>query len=198
MKDHFKDRASEWDSGSVRVRGAKTIADAIAKKIELDSSMKIMDFGVGTGLLGFEIAKVVEKVVGVDTSANMLQKLKEKNRDGLSIEPLHVDIVKNPIDQKFDGIVSSMTLHHIEDLKLFFKTIYKNLNNNGFIAIADLESEDGSFHSDNSGVFHFGFDEKELYAVIRESGFKDIVIETINTINKPHRDFGIFLLTAKR
>ena len=198
MKDHFKDKASGWDDGSIRVRGAKTIADAIEESVELDSTMKIMDFGVGTGLLGFEIAKVVEKVIGVDTSETMLEKLKEKNTDELTIEPLHVDIVKNPIDEQFDGIISSMTLHHVEDLKLFFKTIYKNLNDGGFIAIADLELEDGSFHSDNTGVFHFGFEEKELYKIIAESGFKDINIKNINTINKPDRDFGIFLLTAKR
>ena len=198
MQDHFKDRASDWDKGDIRVNGAKTIADAISKKIELESSMKIMDFGVGTGLLGFEIAKVVDAVVGVDTSANMLEKLKEKNTEELFIEPLCLDIVKNPIKDSFDGIVSSMTLHHVEKLKLFFETIYKNLNPNGFIAIADLESEDGTFHSDNTGVFHFGFNEKELCKIVEESGFKDVTIKNINTINKPHKDFGIFLLTAKR
>ena len=198
MKDHFKDRASGWDKGDIRVNGAKTIADAISKKIELESSMKIMDFGVGTGLLGFEIAKVVDAVVGVDTSENMLEKLKEKNTPELFIEPLHLDIVKNPIKDSFDGIVSSMTLHHVENLKLFFETIYKNLNSNGFIAIADLESEDGTFHSDNKGVHHFGFNEEELCEIVKESGFIDVKIENINTINKPHKDFGVFLLTAKR
>ena len=198
MKDHFKDKASGWDGGSIRVKCSNTIADAIRKSIELDSTMKIMDFGVGTGLLGFEIAKIVKSVIGVDTSLTMLEKLKEKNRAELSIEPLHVDIVKNPIDEIFDGIISSMTLHHVEDLKLFFKTIHTNLSEGGFIAIADLELEDGSFHSDNTGVFHFGFEEKELYKIIAESGFKDINIKNINTITKPDRDFGIFLLTAKK
>ena len=198
MQDHFKERAKEWDKGSVRVNGAKIIAEAINKKIELNSSMKIMDFGVGTGLLGFEIATVVDCVVGVDTSAIMLEQLKEKNTKEIFIEPHHGDILKNPIDGSFDGIISSMTLHHVENLKLFFQTIYKNLNKNGFIAIADLELEDATFHSDNKGVFHFGFDEKELYAIVLESGFKDVKIENINTINKPHRDFGIFLLTAKK
>ena len=198
MTDHFKDRASEWDKGSIRVNGAKVIADSIQDKVKLDSKMSIMDFGVGTGLLGFEIAKLVERVVGVDTSQNMLLKLKEKNSSELSIEPLHQDIVKNPIDKKFNGIISSMTLHHVEDLKLFFETIYKNLHEDGFIAIADLESEDGTFHSDNTGVFHFGFDEDELCKIVSSSGFKDVKFENINTINKPHRDFGVFLLSAKR
>ena len=198
MTDHFKERAAEWDKGSIRVNGAKTIADAIQKKVILDSNMSIMDFGVGTGLLGFEIAKLVNRVVGVDTSQNMLEKLKEKNSSGLNIEPLHLDIVKNPIDEKFNGIISSMTLHHIEDLKLFFETIYKNLNEDGFIAIADLESEDGTFHSDNAGVFHFGFDENELCKIVSSCGFKEVEFKNINTINKPHRDFEVFLLSAKR
>ena len=193
---HFDTRAEGWDSGDIRVNGAKTIADAINEKIVLTNEMNIIDFGVGTGLLGFEIATRVKKVYGVDTSTQMLAKLQEKNTSELSIEPINQDIVKEPLTQTFDGLVSSMTLHHVEDLKAFLDTIYKNITKNGFIAIADLESEDGTFHSDNAGVFHFGFDKNELCKVVESCGFKDVKFENINTINKPHRDFGVFLLTA--
>lgn len=198
MKDHFHTRAGDWDAGSIRVQGAKKIADAISQQIELHSQMEIMDFGVGTGLLGFEIAKDTKKVYGVDTSANMLEKLKEKNTPELSLETYHQDITKEPIEREFDGLVSSMTLHHVEDLKAFFATIHKNIKPDGFIAIADLETEDGTFHSDNVGVYHFGFNESGLCEIVKEAGFKDIVFKNINTINKPQRDFGIFLLTASR
>jgi hypothetical protein len=91
-----------------------------------------------------------------------------------------------------------MTLHHIEDLEAFFTTVYDSLQDDGFIAIADLESEDGTFHSDNAGVFHFGFDEKELCTIVEKCGFKDTMFENINTIKKPHRDFGVFLLSAQK
>ena len=195
---HFDKRAEGWDSGDIRVNGAKTIANAINAKIALNSDMDIMDFGVGTGLLGFEIAAQVKKVYGVDTSTQMLAKLQEKNSLELSIEPINRDIVKEPLSQTFAGLVSSMTLHHVEDLKAFFDVIYKNINENGFIAIADLETEDGTFHSDNAGVFHFGFEEKELCRVVESCGFKDVKFENINTINKPHRDFEVFLLTATK
>ena len=193
---HFDKRAEGWDSGDIRVNGAKTIADSINAKITLKDNMDIMDFGVGTGLLGFEIATRVKKVYGVDTSTQMLEKLKDKNSSELNIEAINQDIVKEPLTQTFDGLVSSMTLHHVEDLKAFFDVIYNNINEDGFIAIADLESEDGTFHSDNAGVFHFGFDNKELCDIVENSGFKDVKLENINTINKPHRDFGVFLLTA--
>jgi predicted TPR repeat methyltransferase len=198
MQDHFHKKADNWDTGAIRVNGAQIIAEAIQNKIKLHSNMEIIDFGVGTGLLGFEIAKKTKQVHGVDTSKSMLEKLQEKNSDELFIKPYHQDILITPLEETFDGLVSSMTLHHVENLEKFFTQIYKNIKEDGFIAIADLESEDGTFHSDNAGVYHFGFEEKTLCEVVERSGFKEVMIENINTINKPHKDFGVFLLTAKK
>ncbi|MFA6137489.1 MAG: class I SAM-dependent methyltransferase [Sulfurimonas sp.] len=198
MQDLFHKKAESWDEEQIRVMGAKKIADAIAAKIELNSTMEIMDFGVGTGLLGFEIAKITKKVYGVDTSKSMIEKLKEKNSSELHIETFCQDIIKEPLKNTFDGIISSMTLHHIENLKDFFETIHKNLNEDGFIAIADLELEDGTFHSDNMGVFHFGFDKNALCKIVLACGFKNVEFVNIDTINKPAKDFGIFLLTARK
>lgn len=198
MQDNFQTKAQTWDSGNTRVNGATKIANAIQKRVPLTKEMKILDFGVGTGLLGFEIAKLTKKVYGVDTSKSMLEKLQAKNTPELSIETFNQDIIKTPLEQTFDGLVSSMTLHHVEDIDSFFETIYKNINSGGFIAIADLEIENGTFHSDNTGVFHFGFEEKALLKSATKSGFKNVVFENINTINKPHRDFGVFLLSATK
>lgn len=195
---HFDKKADEWDKGDVQVSGARKIAQAINTKIELNTTMDILDFGIGTGLLGFEIAKKVNKVFGVDTSPKMLEKVALKNTPECSITTYCQDIIQEPLVMEFDGLVSSMTLHHIEDLEAFFTTIYQNIREGGFITIADLQSEDGTFHSDNTGVFHFGFDEKKLCDVVRKCGFKDVVFENINTIKKPVRDFGVFLLSAKR
>lgn len=198
MADLFKEKAQVWDTGSIRVNGAKKIADAIRDNFQLNQEMDILDFGVGTGLLGFDIATTVKQVYGVDTSQEMISKLEEKNSDELHIIPFVQDIIKEPLKHKFDGLISSMTLHHIENLNSFFETIYKNIKDGGFIAIADLESEDGTFHSDNTGVFHFGFNKEELVKIVENSGFKNVEFKNINTIKKPQRDFGIFLLSATK
>ena len=172
--------------------------ETLQKNIKLESSMELIDFGVGTGLLGFEILPQVKSILGIDTSAKMIEQLNDKNTSEYFIEPMHRDIIKNPLEKTFDGIISSMTLHHVEDLELFFTTIYKNIKKDGFIALADLEAEDGTFHSDNTGVFHFGFDVDLLHATVLNAGFTNIKIENINTIEKPQRDFGVFLLTARK
>ncbi|MBU0721088.1 class I SAM-dependent methyltransferase [bacterium] len=196
QKDHFEEKAKNWDGESIRVNNTRTISEAILEKFELNKEMDVLDFGVGTGLLGFEIAQHVKKVHGIDTSKSMLEKLEEKNTPQLSIKSYHQDIIENPLTQEFDALISSMTLHHIEDLEKFFTTIHKNIKDKGFIAIADLEKEDGTFHGDNTGVFHFGFEKEELCKIASACGFKDVEFESINIISKPHRDFGVFLLSA--
>lgn len=197
-QDHFKEKAENWDDGEIRKSTPSAIYDAIKKKFSLTKEMEIMDFGVGTGLLGFLVAQKVKKVYGVDMSPSMLAKLQEKNTPECSIKAIEQDIVKEPLSLVFDGIVSSMTLHHVENLEAFFTTIYKNLHKDSFLAIADLEKEDGTFHSDNSGVYHFGFQEEELLEVVKRCGFRDVTVENVTTINKPQRDFGVFLLSARK
>ncbi len=194
----FDARAKEWDKKDMRVQGAKIIADAIMQQIPLHKKMELLDFGVGTGLLGFTLAPHVKQVYGVDTSAGMIKTLEEKNTKDLFIKPIHQDIIAQPLEQSFDGVVSSMTLHHIEDLEKFFTQIYKNTKNGGFLAIADLTKEDGTFHSDNTGVYHFGFEKESLGDIVKRCGFKDIRFDIINTITKPHKNFDIFLLTASK
>ena len=198
MADLFKDKAQVWDSGSIRVNGAKVIADAIREAFDLNKDMEILDFGVGTGLLGFDVATSVKQVYGVDISSEMISKLKEKNSDELNIISFTQDIINEPLEQTFDGLISSMTLHHIENLKNFFDTIYKNIEEGGFIAIADLETEDGTFHSDNTGVFHFGFNKDSLVKIVKESGCKNVEVHHIKTIKKPQREGDVFLLSATK
>ena len=198
MRDHFEKKAQNWDKSKTRNTTPQSIATAIKEKFTLTKDMTLMDFGVGTGLLGFIIAKDVKEMYGVDTSPSMLAKLEDKNTSELHIKAICQDIVAKPLDISFDGIISSMTLHHVQNLSDFFTSIYKNINANGFLAIADLEIEDGTFHSDNTGVYHFGFEKNELCSILEKSGFKNVAFERVTTINKPQRDFGVFLLTAQK
>jgi len=195
--DHFENKSKSWDMNSNRVQNAKGIADLIVKNIDLNDNMELMDFGAGTGLLGYFVAPHVAKIVAVDNSPSMLMEFKNKC-DAFSCvtEVIEKDLSTETIDRKFDGIISSMTIHHLEDLSALFSKFYNMLDDNGFIAIADLDLEDGSFHSDNTGVFHHGFDRKLLENIALEVGFKDIKFDLASTINKPHREFTVFLMTG--
>lgn len=201
QKDLFEQKSKNWDMNSKRVESAKAITDNILKNINLDKEMHIMDFGAGTGLLSYFISHKVGKVTAIDTSPSMLKVFNEKAElFECPTSVLELNLVHDEIEEKieFDGIISSMTLHHIEDIKDILSKFYNLLPENGFIALADLDTEDGTFHSSNEGVFHFGFERDTLESIALEVGFKEINLLTTNTINKPHGSFNIFLLLAKK
>jgi len=197
--DNFAHKSKSWDMNSKRVKNAQAISDKIIAGVELKPTMKVMDFGAGTGLLSYFIAPFVDTIVAVDNSPSMLEKFKEKASEFDSkTRVLELDLSEVDIPEKFDGIISSMTIHHLEDTKALFQKFYNMLEEGGFMAIADLDSEDGTFHSDNRGVFHFGFNREELEQIALEVGFKNIHFELASTINKPHSDFTIFLMLGNR
>jgi len=198
-EDLFANKSKSWDMNSKRVQNAKGIAGLIVKNIKLDKSMEIMDFGAGTGLLSYFVAPYVEKIVAVDNSPSMLLEFQSKcNEFVCETEVIEKDLSVESLERSFDGIISSMTIHHLDDTLALFAKLYSMLNDGGFIAIADLDSEDGSFHSDNTGVHHYGFDREALQLIAEEAGFKNVKFDTASTIDKPHRTFTVFLLTAEK
>lgn len=201
-KDFFAHKAKEYENNEKRVSNVQNIADGILKNISYTKEMSILDFGSGTGLLTQEIAPYVKKITALDMSTSMNEVLREKTEGfACDLEVLELDITKERYDDKLsnlDGIISSMTIHHIENTEDLFKIFYGLLNENGTIALADLETEDGSFHTSDTGVFHFGFDKDEFLDIAKKAGFKDLKIETISASSKPHGEYPIFLLTGKK
>ena len=194
-EDKFAFKAKDYDALVRRQESAKAIANKIRTNIAIDKNMHLLDFGSGTGLLLEELASKVAKFTAVDISPSMTKVLKQKSIP-CELDIKELDLTKDTLDIKVDGIISSMTMHHIKDIKAMFKKFYSILKNDGFIAIADLDTEDGSFHSVDTGVEHFGFDRDEFLECAKEAGFKNCKIDDATVINKSYGKFGLFLLIA--
>lgn len=196
--DHFAHKAATFEQNRSQVDNVQSIADAILATFPLRPDMHLVDFGSGTGLLLERIAPHVGLITAVDTSPAMNQQLEAK-RDRLACR---LDIQEVELEQALlltpvDGVISSMTLHHVEDIPALFNTLHGLVPPGSFIALADLETEDGSFHSDNTGVFHFGFDPEKLAKMAEAAGFSEVKTQRVSEIPKPQRDFPVFLLTAR-
>lgn len=198
-KDYFKLKAESYDSETKRVNNVDNIANSIISSISFNRDMQIMDFGSGTGLLLERVAPFVKKITAVDVSESMCKQLGEKIKDlGCEVEILQMDLTKTKLETKFDAIVSSMTMHHIKDIQAMFNDFYNMLNDNGTIAISDLDIEDGTFHTEDTGVFHFGFDRNEFQFKAIAAGFKNVKIITASIDEKPHGKYPVFLLTGNK
>jgi len=205
-KRNFDQEATNWDQVPGRVKVAEDIAQSMIREITLNPDMDVLDFGCGTGLLTFALQPFVNSITGVDSSRGMIdvfrKKIKEQNLKNVKAE--FVDLEKGDVLRgSFHLIVSSMTLHHIKNITPLFKQFHSLLLPSGQLAVADLEPDNGQFHSTNEGVFHFGFDRETLHQMFADAGFHDVRHLTAAQVEKPVeggqiRLFEIFLIIGRK
>jgi 2-polyprenyl-3-methyl-5-hydroxy-6-metoxy-1,4-benzoquinol methylase len=205
-KRDFDQEAVNWDRVPGRVKVAQDIAQSMIREITLTPDMDVLDFGCGTGLLTVALQPFVRSITGVDSSQGMLDvfktKIKEQNLSNVKAE--YIDLDKSDVLMgSYNLIVSSMTLHHIRNITPLLKQFYSILLPSGQLSIADLDLDDGKFHSNNDGVFHSGFDREDLRSIFIKEGFQSIQTRQAAEIEKPvgdgkNRIFTIFLMTARK
>lgn len=203
----FDARASAWDANPHRRKLARDIAAAMtAAGLFRKPIPEALDFGCGTGLLTLALAEHADQVTGLDTSAGMLAELTEKIRQaGLTnIAVLQADLAAgDPLPGHYDLIASAMALHHVADPAAVLKRLWSAAKPGAHLALADLDSENGSFHEDKAGVYHNGFDRIDLADMLAGIGFTGIDATTAATIEKPGKggataSFTVFLMTARK
>lgn len=197
--ERFDKEAAGWDGKPQRVQLAHAIAEAIIATLPLTGSMVGLEYGCGTGLVALEVAPHVHTVYGLDTSTGMITVLEEKLRDNgvTNVVPFHGELTDLQVSS-FDFMYISMVLHHIDNYEELLTRFAHHLKDGGFLAVADLQLEDGTFHDDNTGIAHFGFDRDLLREQAAQCGFSAITDQTIYTLEKNERAYPVFLLTARK
>ena len=199
MTDLFNEKAKDWDANEMRTMLSSAIGLSILAHVSLHEQMRVMDFGAGTGLISSQVAPLVKKIVAVDISEAMLNKLVAKPELQNKVEIVCQDIIEKPIADNFDLIMSAMAMHHVKDTSKLIQRFSEHLSPGAFIALADLDKEDGSFHpEDSEGVFHLGFKRNELQIILEKYGFREVQFVTAHTINKEEKKYPIFLVTATK
>ncbi len=199
MVDLFQDKAAAWDARPVPMQISTGVFAALQQAVTFSPEQVVMDFGAGTGLICAKVAPHVGRVLAVDISAAMLEKLAEKPELQGKVEIFCQDILSAPLDRQADLIVSAMAMHHVEDTAALLRAFYDHLAPGGQLALADLDAEDGTFHPpDAEGVYHAGFDREALAALLQAAGFSTPRFTTACEVEKEGRRYPIFLVTASR
>ena len=203
----FDEAAATWDEQPTRIALTRDIATTILAQVPVHAAMTVVDYGCGTGLLTMALQSAVGRVVGVDTSAGMLAKLQEKLQatgvTNVEARALDLSTQAPPDDLHPDLIVSAMTLHHIAELPNLLRALSQWLRPGGYLALADLDAEDGSFHGDNADVHHHGIDRDWLAAELEGLGLQEVRVTTASVIERPNdagevKRYPIFLFSARK
>lgn len=204
MKEHstFDALARSWDDEGRRAR-ARTVADAIAAAVPELSRARALEYGAGTGLLAFALRGRAAHVTLADSSREMLAVAREKiaaaGAGDLSVLPLDLT-VDPPPPERYDLICSLLVLHHVPDTAALLRTFHGMLPPGGALCLADLDTEDGSFHGPAADV-HKGFDRAELGGKLSAAGFRDVRFQTACEFEKvpgSGRRYSVFLAVARR
>jgi tRNA (cmo5U34)-methyltransferase len=202
--NEFDIKAQGWDKNRVHIERSEAIAKQLKEKITIAPGMKAMDFGAGTGLLSFILKDEFASVTLVDNSEEMIKICNEKIAASHSdhIRTLKIDFEISDIKERFDIIYSQMAFHHIGDINKMVGKFYNLLNKKGVLAVADLYTEDGSFHGEGF-TGHKGFDPEWLAVRMKETGFQktDYSKAFIQKMAEPDgtiREFPVFLMIARK
>lgn len=202
-ENRFDNAATDWDKESRRIELSNAISSRIAL-LPLNDSMRAMEYGCGTGLVGLNLAQRLASLVAADSSSGMLEIIKTKIvEQGIkNVFPRHLDLHHDDCEQDFNLIFSAMTLHHLTDVDGILAKLFQCLKPGGILVLADLDEEDGSFHQDNpEGVMHHGFNREKLAGDLERLGLSSIQVSTVHTILKKNsqgdeKAYPVFLMTA--
>ncbi len=199
----FDKEALTWDDNPIAVERSRAVAQAIIREASPNKNMDALDFGAGTGLVTLALQPFVKTITAADTSQGMLSVLDSKiaEQGFTNVRTMLLDLdTDEPPGTGFDLVVTSMVMHHMPDVPKVLRVFHQMLRPGGLVAIADLDTEDGTFHPDNTGIHHLGFDRKVMQRMLETSGFCEMKITTAHVMNKEvegkPREYPIFLAVA--
>ena len=143
LKEKFNENAEKYDK--IRKLIIPCFDDLYNITKNLADSKKdrphILDLGAGTGLLTkylFEKYPEAEFTL-LDMSEEMLKVAKNRFRNYNNFKYITADYTTHNFNNTFDIIVSSLSIHHLEDInkKKLYKTIYNTLNPEGIFLNVD-------------------------------------------------------------
>jgi ubiquinone/menaquinone biosynthesis C-methylase UbiE/DNA-binding HxlR family transcriptional regulator len=180
MRAFFDSVAGRLGKDYVPGKSWKSLAEAL---LRLMPPLIIADLGAGEGAFALLLAQRAQKVIAVDTSANMIEVAREQaRRNGVTnVEYRLGDMEELPIDSTtVDIVFFSQSLHHALHPDRALHEAFRILNPAGRIVILDLArhrfEEARELYADQ----WLGFSESELESMLQKSGFGNVQTSVVD------------------
>ncbi len=170
-RQFFNSIATDWDLLKQEILGRFDLNQAIVQEIEPCTTA--VDLGCGTGELIFHLKQKAKKVIGVDSSAQMLTETRKRFPSENGVPDLRLGELEHlPLsDGEAELVVISMVLHHISAPAIAIAEACRILKPGGTLLIADLHKHNDEIMRKSYGDRWLGFHPDEITDYLHTTGF---------------------------
>ena len=119
---------------------SKHLAEKVVDFGGIQTGMKALDVGCGTGNLAEQLLKLMNlEIIGIDISLPMLEVAREK-----SLEVIYADVANNRLpfrESYFDIITATYVIHQISNLELLFSECHRVLKDGTLVLLTSSHQQ---------------------------------------------------------
>jgi predicted TPR repeat methyltransferase len=178
----FDDYAWRFDKHLIKNLGYRApalIADALSAVAPGRGFVSALDLGCGTGLMGAPLRERIDRLAGVDLSAAMIAKARERGLyDRLMVGDAAAVLSGEP-PGSFDLIVAADALVYVGDFAPLFAAVGSALTADGLFAFSVESCEGDGFKLEPT--MRFAHSRCYIEATVREAGLAPLLIRSAST-----------------
>jgi ArsR family transcriptional regulator len=192
----FARSAAQWDRLRGELFGERFHLSALAA---LASPEWVAgDLGCGTGQVSAVLAPFVSQVIGVDSSAEMLQAAQDRLVEHPNIQLRRGDLEALPIDDAtLDLATLMLVLHHVAVPQRALAEIARVLKPGGRLLLVDMLPHDRENYRQQMGHVWLGFPEESISRMAVDAGLGNIRVVALPA-DRTAKGPGLFVASATR
>src|SRR5712691_9055863 len=170
-QEFFTSSAGQWDRLRDELFGDRVHLAAMAALAGPD--WVAGDLGCGTGQVSAALAPFVGRLIGVDSSAAMLQAAKRRLAGFDNIDLRRGELEALPIDDdRLDIAVLMLVLHHVPEPQRALLEVARVVKPGGRLVVVDMLPHDCQTYRQQMGHVWLGFADDHVRAMLTQSGLE--------------------------
>ncbi|MDZ4852961.1 MAG: metalloregulator ArsR/SmtB family transcription factor [Pirellulaceae bacterium] len=192
----FSSAAGQWDRLRTELFGGRVDSWALAAM--LDPTAIVGDLGCGTGSIAQTIAPWVQRVVGIDSSAAMLQAAKRRIKEPTNIDLRRGELTSMPVASgELSLALLILVLPYAEQPVKILAEAARATRSGGRLVIVDMQSHQRAEYREELGHTWLGFTRNEIEDWLTATGWhllRYVELPPDSEAKGP----GLFAVTATR
>ena len=194
--EFFTSSAGQWDRMRGEMFGDRFHLAALAAFVDADAT--VGDLGCGTGQVSAALAPFVSRIIGVDSSAAMLQAARRQLQTHRNVELRRGDLEALPIDDHvLDAATVMLVLHHVPEPARALADVARTLKPGGTLVLVDMLPHDRENYRQQMGHVWLGFAEDHAARLLADAGFERTRVVPLPTDPKA-KGPALFVATGRK